>query len=77
MNKPCKHFRCTDADTCEYAYNGNCTGSGWNGYEHCGCDLCQYQRVVGPFIRCAILDKDDNREEIYDWDTEYDPIINP
>ena len=77
MTNPCKHFKCTDADTCRNCYNGECTGNSWNGHEHCGCDLCQYQRVLGPFIRCAILDKEDTREEIYDWDTEYDPIINP
>ena len=77
-NKPCKHFKCTDAYTCEYAYNGNCTGSGWNGYEHCGCDLCEYNHVLGPFILCSNrFTSDDKREEIYDWDEDVDFIANP
>lgn len=74
--KPCSKFKCVDLDTCEYCYNGNCTGHGFNGYTHCGCDLCEYNHVCGPFITCD-KEKEEYREEIYDWDEEYDPIINP
>lgn len=76
-NKPCKHFKCTDADTCVHVYNGECTGSGFDGHEHCGCDLCKYNHVLGPYLLCSYPDNHDMREEIYDWDSEYDFIKNP
>ena len=77
MIKPCKSFKCTDAETCERCYNGICTGNGYNGYTHCGCDYCEHQRILGPFIGCSVKDKA-NTEDIYDdWDDDYDFIKYP
>lgn len=40
--KPCKHFKCTDSNTCMFCYSGECTGDGFDASVHCGCDVYEY-----------------------------------
>ena len=71
---PCIKFQCTDSATCELAYSGACTGTGFTGHENCGCDYCEFNHVLGPNIICK---KDIDYEDLYDWEEDFDIIANP
>ena len=52
--KPCNTFKCTDSDSCQSCYNGECTGTGWDASTHCGCDCCEYSRYIGDECTCEL-----------------------
>lgn len=54
-NHFCKHFKCCNENLykCEYVYNGVCDGTGNSGFKMCGCDACEYHRMIGDREECT------------------------
>lgn len=55
MKVSCKNFRCdTPKNKCKEHHCGNCSSYGTNGYEHCGCDMCERHYILGDEDRCRL-----------------------
>ena len=59
----CRHFKCKEeSNECLECYNGVCPGTGFDGHQRCGCELCEYHIMKEDVEDCTYEDKKESIE---------------